>query len=121
MPPSGIARPAEEQSHCPAMVEHPAVTPSPVDMATTFKDVQELPKKKEHSLQPSQSELSRLKLAKQRREKRLQRMSSSRNLNQAVTAPEPSPGANPKVTMLVSRFETSASPIKMPISFIVKW
>ena len=43
IPPSRIARPAEEQSQCPAMVEHPAVTPSPVDMATTIKDVQELP------------------------------------------------------------------------------
>ena len=64
MPPSRIARPAEEQSHCPAMVEHPAVTPSPVDMATTIKDVQELPKKKEHSLQPSQAELNRLKKRK---------------------------------------------------------
>jgi hypothetical protein len=114
MPPSGIARPAEEQSHCPAMVKHPAVTPSPVDMATTIKDVQELPRKKEHSLQPSQAEVNRLKLAKLRKEKRLQRMSSSRNLIQAPRDPEPSPEANPMVTKLVSKFETSPSPIKMP-------
>ena len=42
-------------------------------------------------------------------EKRLRRMLSSRNLNQAFTDPEPSPGANTKVTMLVLRFETSTS------------
>ena len=114
MPPSRIARPVEEQSHSPAMVKHPAVIPSPMDMATTTMDVQEHNMKKEHSLKPSNAEISRLKLEKQRREKRLLRMSSSRNLTPAVKAPEPSQGANPKVSKLVSRFETSASPIKMP-------
>ena len=99
IPPSRIARLAEEQSHCPAMVEHPAVIPSPVNMTTTIKDIQELTKKKEYSLQPSPAELNRLRLAKQRREKRIQMMSSSRNLNQALRDPEPSPGANPKVLL----------------------
>ena len=97
-----------------AKVEYPASTPSLVDVTTTIVNVQEMPRKKMHSQQPSQAELTRLGLDKQRREKRLMRMSSSRNLSQAPRDPEPRPGANPKVTQLVSRFETTPSPIKMP-------
>ena len=55
-----------------AKVEYPASTPSLVDMTTTIRTVHEMPRKKEHSLQPSQAEQTRLKLDKQRRGKRLQ-------------------------------------------------
>ena len=58
--------------------------------------------------------LERLKRVELRRTEGDMNFLPSRNLNQVVTAPEPSPGANPKVSKLVSRFETSASPIKMP-------
>ena len=68
----------------------------------------------EYGPNPSQAEMSRAKIAKQRRDQRLQRMSSSRNLAQAQSGPEPSPGTNQMVSKLVSRFETVPSPIKMP-------
>ena len=77
-----LPRPAMGLSLDTAKVEYPASTPSLVDITTTIRTVHEMPRKKEHSLQPSQAELTRIKLANQRREKRLQRMSSSRNLAQ---------------------------------------
>jgi DNA uptake protein ComE-like DNA-binding protein len=102
---AGIARPAEGLSIPTATVEELASARSTVEVTNI---------KKEHSLKPSQAELTRTKLAKQIGDQRLQRMSSSRNLAQAPIDPEPSPRTNPKVTQLVSRFETVPSPIKMP-------
>ena len=64
-----LTRPAVGLSLNTAKVENPASTPSLVDVTTTIMNVQEMPRKKEHSLQPSQAKLTRLKLTKQRREK----------------------------------------------------
>jgi hypothetical protein len=72
-----------------AKVEYPASTPSLVDVTTTIVNVQEMPRKKEHSQQPSQAELTRLRLDKQRREKRLMRILSSRNLSQPPKTQKP--------------------------------
>ena len=41
-------------------------------------------------------------------------LSKSRDLPSTVDEPDQPPAANPKVSMLVSMFETSPSPVKMP-------
>ena len=82
---------------------------SPGTVVTTIK-------KKEYGQRISQAEMLRARIAKQRRDQRLDRMSSSRNLANAQSCPEPSPGTSQLVSKLVSRFETVPSPIKMPRS-----
>ena len=60
---------------------------------------------------------TRLSIDQLRKEKRFAQMSSSRNFeNQSTGAykPLPSPGAAKKLTSLISMFETSPSPLKMP-------
>ena len=80
---------------------------SPGTVVTTIK-------KKEYGQKTSQAEMLRAKITKQRRDQRLNKMSSSRNLAHAQSCPEPSPGTSQMVSKLVSRFETVPSPIKMP-------
>ena len=73
-------------------------------------------KRKEFDQKPSQADMMRDRLAKQRREQRLRRMSSSRNLEQAKPSQNrnPSLGTSQVVSKLISKFETDSSPIKMP-------
>ena len=103
-----------KQGGCTTMLEHQDDFHSKVDRYSATEVIQETRKKMEIKLQPSQAEQKRLQLDMNRKKKRLDRMSSSRNLPEASTDPGPTPGASQKVSKLVSRFETAPSPIKMP-------
>ena len=72
--------------------------------------------RKEYEKKPSQAEKLRDRIEKQRKEKRLNRMLSCRNLDQAKQSqnPNPSLGTCQVVSKLISRFETDPSPIKVP-------
>ena len=85
-----------------------------VDKTTTAKVTKEEAMTKEHKLQPSLFELKRLKMQEMRKKKRLQKMSSSRNLEEALPGPGLAPGGCQGVSKLISKFETDPSPIKMP-------
>ena len=103
-----------KQGWCTSMMEHQDDISNKVDMFSAAEVTQEVKKKKESKLQPSQAELKRLQLDKARKRRRLDRMSSSRNFPEAIADPGPTPGASQTVSKLVSKFETAHSPIKMP-------
>ena len=103
-----------KQGWCTSMMEHQDDICNKVDMFIAAEVTQEVKKKKESKLQPSQAELKRLKLDKARKERRMDRMSSSRNYPEAFADPGPTPGVSQTVSKLVSKFETAPSPIKMP-------
>ena len=103
-----------KQGWCTSMMEHQDDISNKVDKFSAAEVTQEIKKKKESKLQPSQAELKRLQLEKSRKRRRLDRMSSSRNFPEAIADPGPIPGVSQKVSKLVSKFETAPSPIKMP-------
>ena len=77
-----------------------------------------LEKMKEKTKQPDKVADSiskkRLKMKTSRSQNRSLILSKSRDLPSTVDEPDQPPAANPKVSMLVSMFETSPSPVKMP-------
>ena len=72
--------------------------------------------KKDPEQKPSHTDVSRFRLASQRKEQRLRKMSSCRNLDQQESNQNQNPNMRPSqvVSRLISKFETEASPIKMP-------
>ena len=102
-----VTRPAEGRINISDVARSSEEVPNHSTVMTTIK-------KKEYGQKTSQAEMLRARNAKQRRDQLLDRMSSSRNLANAQSCPEPSPGTSQLVSKLVSRFEMVSSPIKMP-------
>ena len=107
-----IARPEEQGGPSTTMKEHtdaPYSAPTPAQGLVMKKD-----KGKQLDKAAASMSKQRLSLQKSRSQRRDSNQLKIRNIPSTLDEPDQTPAANPMVSKLVSRFETSQSPLKMP-------
>ena len=107
-----IAKPVENVGVSPSQKEQGDANNSAPTTALGLEKMKD--KRKQPDKVAASISKKRLKMKNSRSQNRNVSLSKSRDLPSTVDEPDQPPAANPKVSMLVSMFETSSSPVKMP-------